>query len=226
MKFFHRMFLFAQDFYIKINSFISPAVLHNTEKHEILKKFLFYKEIEGILGDYIEFGVYEGTSLKGAASYWRKIGSKKMRFYGFDSFTGMAPKKTDYHPFYTHFDFSTDFKQVKKRFSNFPEVSLIPGFFRQTLKKTPKHYNINKAAIVMMDCDLYSSSKLAFDFLGPVIQKGTIFILDDFFNYKGDEKKGVQAAFKKFVKNNRLNLREIIRYGIGGIVYIIIDIKK
>ena len=103
----HKLFLLAQDAFIFLNSFMSPSTIHNVQKHEVIKKALFYKEIEGIKGDYLEFGVYEGTSLKGAAYYWKKIGSKKMKFFGFDSFKGMKPEKGDEHQFYTSFDFST-----------------------------------------------------------------------------------------------------------------------
>lgn len=225
MNFLHRIFLTLQDIYIAVNGFISPSMIHNFEKHDVLKKFLFYKEIEGIDGDYLEFGVYEGTSLKGAASYWKKIGSKKMNFYGFDSFKGMKPEKEDEHPFYTKFDFSTDFKIIRKRFSAFPEVKLVPGFFEDTLKKSAKEYGIKKASIIMMDCDLYSAAKEAFRFLEPVVQKGTVLILDDYFNYLGDKKKGVRAAFEEFVKKNKLGCEEITRYGIGGAVFLISEIR-
>jgi hypothetical protein len=226
MNIIHKLFLLAQDFYIKISSFVSPSIIHNSEKHNVLKKFLFYKEIESIPGDYLEFGVYEGTSLKGAAVYWRKISKKQMNFYGFDSFTGMKPEKDDEHAFYTNFDFSTDFNVIKGRFRGFPEVKLIPGFFQETLKKSPASYGIQKAAIVFIDCDLYSAAKCAFNFVKPVIQKGTIFILDDYFNYLGNAKKGIRAAFNEFAREKGLEFQELTKYGIGGIVFLISNIKK
>lgn len=226
MNLFHRLFLMAQDLYIKLNSLVSPSVIHNTEKHKTLKKMLFYKQIEGIEGDYLEFGVYEGTSLKGAATYWRRIGSKPIRFYGFDSFKGMLPEKGDEHPFYLTFDFSTDFRVVKDRFSALPEVRLIPGFFQQTLSKSPLEYGIKKAAVIMVDCDLPSSSQMVFRFIKPIIQEGTLFILDDYLGYKGDSLKGVRGAFDKFVKDNGLQVSKMCDYGIGGAVFIVSKIKK
>lgn len=221
MNIIHKIFLLVQDTYIKFNSFIPPSVIHNTEKHTILKKALFYKHIENIKGDYLEFGVYEGTSLKGAATYWKKIGKEKINFYGFDSFTGMKIEKGDEHPFYGTFDFSTEFQEIKKRFKNFPEVKLVKGLFQETLKKPQKEYGINKAAIVFIDCDLHSAAKLTFNFIKNIVQEGTILILDDYFNYKADKNKGVQAAFSEFCKNNKIECQELIRYGIGGIVFII-----
>lgn len=226
MKLTHRLFLFSQDLFISLFSLKSPSVIHNVEKHTVLKKALFYKQIEGLEGDYLEFGVYEGTSLKGAASYWRKIGSTSMSFYGFDSFQGMKPEEGDKHSFYTSFDFSTDFKVVKKRFKNFPEVKLIPGFFQETLKKGARDRGIKKAAIVMMDCDLYSSAKNSFNFIRPIIQKGTILILDDFYNYLGDKTKGVRAAFEEFAKSAGLKYELMSTYGIGGVVFIVSGVNN
>ena len=232
MKILHRLFLYIQDLYVSFNNLVSSEIVHNTEKHTAIKKSLFYKGIEGIGGDYLEFGVYEGTSLKGAATYWKKIAKNlpmrtgRMKFYGFDSFSGMKPEKGDEHPFYTSFDFSTDFKAIKKRFSKFPEVILVPGFFQDTLKKTPQNYKINSAGIVMMDCDLYSSAKYAFNFLSKIVHRGTIFILDDYFNYLGGKKVGVRAAFEEFLNKNKIECEEISKYGIGGVVFLVTNIKK
>lgn len=226
MKVFHKLFLFIQDLYIQFNSFVSPSVLHNTEKHAVLKRALFYTYLEGVPGDYLEFGVYEGTSLKGAATYWRSISKQPMHFLGFDSFQGMKIEKGDEHPFYGTFDFSTEFQAIKKRFKRFPEVKLIPGFFQETLQKSPKDYGIAHAAVVMIDCDLYSAAKLSFDFVHGLISKGTVFILDDYFNYKADKTKGVQAAFREFCQKYKVTCEELIRYGVGGNVFIVSDIKR
>lgn len=221
MNFTHKLFLLAQDIYIKLNSLISTSVIHNVEKHSVIKRVLFYKQIENIHGDYLEFGVYEGTSLKGAAAYWRKIGKNGMNFYGFDSFTGMKIESGDEHPFYGTFDFSTEFKEIKKRFRNFPEVKLVKGFFQETLKKSPKDYGIAKASVVLIDCDLHSAAKMAFSFIKDIVQEGTILILDDYFNYRANPNKGVQLAFSDFCRKNKIECTELIRYGIGGNVFIV-----
>ena len=221
MKLTHKLFLLTQDLFIKYNSFISPAVIHNTQKHEVIKKALFYKHIEDVEGDYLEFGVYEGTSLKGAAAYWKRISKENIDFYGFDSFSGMRLEKSDAHKTYGSMDFSTDFQIVKKRFKNFPNVNLIRGYYQDTLKIPPQKRGINKASVIMIDCDLKSSAKLVFNYIRGIISEGTILILDDYFNYKADSHKGVQGAFHEFIKNNKLSYQELIRYGIGGYAVII-----
>lgn len=223
----HRLFLFAQDLYVRANSFLSPSMLHNFEKHDALKRALFYTEIEGVKGDYLEFGVYEGTSLLGAVSYWKKLRSPyKRRFYGFDSFRGMRPAKGDEHPFYTTFDFSTDYRIIRKRFASFPEVSLVPGFFSETLRPSAKAYGIKRAGIVMVDCDLYSAAKEVFSFVAPVTQQGTIFVLDDYYNYRGDPKKGVRAAFEEFLKKEHVSVEQMSTYGIGGVIFLVREVAS
>lgn len=222
----HKIGLFCQDLFVKFNSFISPAVLHNVEKHAAIKKALFYKYLENIPGDYLEFGVYEGTSLKGAATYWRTISKEPIRFFGFDSFEGMRPESKDAHPFYTTFDFSTEYRTIKKRFSSFPNVKLVKGFFQDTLKHGSGHYHIKKAALVLVDCDLYSSAQQTFAFLSPVIGKGTIFVLDDYFNYVGGKERGVRAAFQEFIKKKGIEYEQLQTYGVGGVVFLVTNVKK
>lgn len=223
---FNPLFLLAQDIFVWFESLIPPAVHHNIEKHHILKKMLFYKEIEQLPGDYLEFGVYQGTSLKGAAQYWQRIGTQTMNFLGFDSFEGMQGEKGDEHPFYLSFDFTSDFEQVKRRFHSFPNVKLFKGFYKTSLKKGAKAMGIKRAGIVFLDCDLYSSSQQALNFLKPIVGVGTIFILDDYFNYAANKKRGVQAAFMEFVRTEGWEVTELDRYGVGGIVFILSASKK
>ena len=148
-----------------------------------------------------------------------------MNFYGFDSFQGMNPKKGDEHPFYTTFDFSTDFNVIKKRFARMPEVKLIPGFFEETLKRSPQEYGIGKVAVAMIDCDLYSAAQETFRFLRPIIQKGTVLILDDYFNYLGDKQRGVRAAFVEFCLDG-VECEELMRYGICGVVFLVSNVSQ
>ena len=40
----------------------NPAIIHNIEKYYIIKKVFYLSSIEEIEGDYLEFGVYTGSS--------------------------------------------------------------------------------------------------------------------------------------------------------------------
>jgi len=55
---------------------------------------------------------------------------------------------------------------------------------------------------VFIDSDTYSSAKSCFKFVESIVQEGTFFILDDYFSYKGSDKKGVAAHLRNFYKKN------------------------
>lgn len=41
---------------------MNPAIIHNIEKYYVIKKVHYLSTIEDIDGDYLEFGVYTGSS--------------------------------------------------------------------------------------------------------------------------------------------------------------------
>ena len=91
--------------------------------------------------------------------------------------------------------------------------------------KKPKDYDIKKARVVMIDCDLKEPTALALNFVKDILQKGTIILFDDYIFYKGDESKGEFAAFKEFQeKNPNIKLRSAFEYGYGSKAFIISDI--
>jgi hypothetical protein len=59
-----------------------------------------------------------------------------------------------------------------------------------------------KAAVVYIDCDLYSSTTAALNFAKDFFQKGTILVFDDWFCFYGDPNKGERRAFHEFCKRN------------------------
>jgi O-methyltransferase len=101
-------------------------------------------------------------------------------------------------------------------------VSLIKGYFNKTCDGiAPKTYGIDKALIVMIDCDTLVAAKSCFDFCTPLIQEGTIFILDDYFSYKGSQQKGVTKAFEDWkTQVGQYNFRKVSDYGMGGAMFI------
>jgi len=183
-----------------------------------------------IEGDYFEFGVYSGTTFASAyhsimeayrasftPSQWntdidcqdRSNLWKKMRFFAFDSFQGL-PKPTgiDRH--------SSDFSEGKfsnsmENFKNYihservpsERVEIVPGWFHETLnQETINKCGMKKASIVHIDCDLYESTKLVLEFIGPLLVDGAIIIFDDWFNFKGNPNLGEQKAFTEWLELN------------------------
>ena len=140
------------------------------------------------------------------------------RFIAFDSFVGL-PKPDgidkDHHLFREgRYDCSKGefLKIIKNANLNIKKVKIVEGFFEDSLNYSiKKDLSIKKAAIIMIDCDFYKSTKLVLDFITNLLQNGTVIIFDDWFNYKSNPNKGEQRACKEWLqKNSHIKL---IEYG-------------
>lgn len=208
-----------------------PAVVeHNLGKYGAIKKAFYLTGLEQLEGDYLEFGVFTGSSFVCALRAHRSLsflGEIKTRFYGFDSFSGFGKVSgDDAHPFYKNSTFSVHeqavVRNIKRKAGNLP-VHIISGYFEDTLRgKTASSLGVKRARVVLIDCDLKDPALLSLDFLTPALQKGTVVIMDDFFSYKGDEHKGVAGAFLEFCeKHPDISWRRVYDYGYGGVAYIV-----
>ena len=208
---------------------INPVAYHNYEKFMAIYKVHYLTLFDGIEGDYLEFGVYKGSSFIHSINSFKK--NKKIlrsrierSFYGFDSFEGFGNiKEIDSHPFYRDLNFVTDFKKIEKRINKSSKninSKIIKGFFNKTLSVRPVKYGIKKAAIIFSDADVYSASKDIFNFISEITDIGTYFVLDDFFSFKGSLNKGSYKAFQEFLKKKGISVRKVFDYGMGGSVYV------
>ena len=224
---------FLQDAASAFIARVNPAVIHNLEKYVALKKVHYLAAIEEIEGDYLEFGVFTGSSFCHSIRCVQKLSKinpliSNTKFYGFDSFEGFGDLDSeDDHPFYKDTNFETSFEKVNSRVNKVSKelgFKLIKGFFNESLSEKPSYYGIEKSRIIFIDSDTYSSAKEALVFVTPTIQEGTYIILDDFFSYKGSERKGIAKAFKEFQDKEGIETRHVLTYGMGGVVFIISSI--
>jgi hypothetical protein len=168
---------YIDDYMCSINSVDKPIEIHDIA--------LSHRKIDGL---FLEFGVFRGHTINYIS---KKIGNELI--FGFDSFEGLPQFWRD------GFD-----KGVFNLDNNLPivnsNVRLISGWFDQTLKD----FKIEKPiAYLHIDCDLYSSTKIIFDYLEPHIVPGTIIVFDEYFNYPG-WKHGEFLAFKEFIQAKNL----------------------
>jgi hypothetical protein len=223
---------YLNDLLIKIIAVILPPIaVHNTGKYFALKKAFYLTTIDGVEGDYIEFGVFSGSSMSCALHCARttRLGKLKetSQFFGFDSFEGFGDvSDKDRHLFFTDNNFAVNLVKVKKRLNRIKrknqKLTLVKGFFSETLDGlTPTRYDIDFASVILIDCDTYSAATSCLRFSAPIIQEGTIIIIDDYANYRGNSNKGTYGAFQDFLKSfEEFQFRIIFHYGIGGIAYI------
>ena len=190
----------------------------------------------GIEGDYYEFGVYRGNSLINAlrARQWvsKKFGRPGCtRLYAFDSFTGLPPltdaDKLDSYDVFEEGIYACSREEVEEelRKAGVPvnDVCFVPGFYDQSLKtgETRRLTQGSVAAIVHIDCDLYSSATECLAFLNRYIQDGTVLLFDDWFCYRGRPDRGVQHAFSEWLPGTGYIKSEYFRYSWAGIAFIL-----
>jgi hypothetical protein len=221
---------FLQDWASALVAGLNPAIVHNLEKYHTLKKVHYLSAIEDVEGDYLEFGVFTGSSFCHSIRCCKnlaKLNPKTLitKFYGFDSFAGFGTLEgDDKHPFYTDENFVTSLPAVNRRANRVAgeiKYQLIPGFFKDTLRAGASQLGIEKSRIIFIDSDTYSSASEALTFCIPTLQEGSFIILDDFYSYRGSEQKGVKRAFSEFIAKSNIKVRHVFTYGLGGVVYVV-----
>lgn len=228
--------LFIQNFFSSLVVLIHPFLENTLSKYTAIKKAMFINYHDNTFGDYLEFGVFTGSSFNFAMKInkkMEKIFKRKIdtQFIGFDSFDGFGEiKPHDENPSFKNSFFKVNKKKIIRNIeknSKKQNFKLIEGFYQQTLKnKNTNDYGINKSRIIMIDCDLKESTTLALNFAKPSLQEGTIIIFDDFNFYKGNRNKGEFGAFEDF-KNQNPNIifRRVFDYGYSGRAFIISSVS-
>jgi hypothetical protein len=178
-------------------------------------------------GDYLEFGVYDGSSFIQAYHAQRYAHQKALkqygflmsdqvranqeriwqtrRFFAFDSFEGLPDVKgPDQNGPFKRGDYSCSLDTVRTNLAtahvDLDRVSFIKGWYQDTLTpSTREAHRMQSAAIVHIDCDLYESAKVALNFITPLLQDGTVIIFDDWFQFRGHPQKGEQRAFREWL---------------------------
>jgi len=222
--------LFIQNFVATIVSIVPPYLEFSVAKYQAIKKAMFITAQDKTCGSYLEFGVFTGSSFNFAMKVNKKIekifGNTDCEFIGFDSFKGFGEiKKEDENPGFTNQIFYVDKKKVLKNIKKCAKgqkMRIVEGFYKETIEnKTTKDLNIGKARVVLIDCDLKESARLALEFVKPSIQEGTIILFDDFVFYKGNKNKGEYGAFMDFQKKHpEILFRRIFDYGYGSRAFI------
>jgi len=222
--------LFIQNFAATIVSFIPPYLEFSIAKYQAIKKAMFITAHDETHGSYLEFGVFTGSSFNFAMKVNKKIekifGETDCEFIGFDSFNGFGKiKEDDKNPRFKDHVFSVNEQKVLKNIDNMAKdqkYRIVKGFYQDTIKnKTTKDLKINKARVVMIDCDLKESTEIALEFIKPSIQEGTIILFDDYVFFKGSKDKGEYGAFDDFRKKNpQVLFRRAFDYGYGSRAFI------
>lgn len=224
-------------------------------QQSLIDKAARFVACEMVEGDYVEFGVYQGGSFVAAYHALRNAFAKRikhagdnsrdpqsqerqriwdnMRFIGFDSFEGLPELKgidTDTKDFKKgQYAFGLD--AFRKRISQdgvpLSSTVLIPGWFCDTCtEETRKKHQIDKAAVIWIDGDLYESAVDALKFCTPLLQDGTVIIFDDWYAFRGSPYRGEQRAFAEWTANlSEFTVREYQKEGVWRNSFIVSKVE-
>lgn len=169
----------------------SRRVRDRTEVFDVVAKNVRDRDVL-----YLEFGVFEGQSMR----YWSNaLKNPKARLHGFDSFEGLPE------------DFDVEGPHVKGTFDvggRIPKIddsriTFHKGWFDQTVPKfTPPDHDV---MVLCMDADLFSSTKVVLDSLRPWIRKGTYIYFDDMSRPEHEPR-----AFDEFMRTTGLQFRLVV----------------
>ena len=112
--------LFIQNFVSSIITLIHPYFENTVSKYTAIKKAFYITAHDDTLGDYLEFGVFTGSSFNFAIKINRKIDKifnkqTSCEFIGFDSFQGFGEiKDFDQHPSFKNKFFLVNKNRKKK----------------------------------------------------------------------------------------------------------------
>jgi hypothetical protein len=161
-------------------------------------------QVNGITGDYAEFGCHHGGSFQSA--YKAMAGrSVERHLWAFDSW-GSLP---DDHPRDAHPGWELEgasaggvatFHNALKR-AGVPRdaYTAVEGYYKDTLPPLGADAAPADIALAYVDCDLYSSTVDVLEFLAPRLKHGMIVAFDDYYCWSPTDVSGERAAMLEFL---------------------------
>jgi hypothetical protein len=168
-----------------------------------LYRYVLSQIPEKVDGLFLEFGVYKGDSINRMADLRSDV-----RWYGFDSFEGL-PEAWTLGARKGAFNVGGILPAVRGN------VTLVKGFFEETLPHFVVQHRNERVVFMHVDCDLYSATKTVFDQLDGMLEPGAIIIFDEYFNYP-DWENGEYKAFAEYVAATGRSFEYIAYVRTGG----------
>lgn len=161
-------------------------------------------------GDYLEFGVFWGNSFINAWHSARVTGRNDVHFFAFDSFQGLpdpARSLPDESGEFEEGAYSCDRDTFEQNLVqggvDMTRVTVVEGFYETSLESNkPGDLGLQAASVVWIDCDLYSSTVCALDYVTDLLQEGTVLIFDDWYCFRGRPDRGEQLACAEWLDRN------------------------
>lgn len=179
----------------------------DTQREYLFKCITRFCHLNGLRhGYYLEFGCHKGRTMRLAWDH--SSGLFDWTYVAFDSFEGLPEiPPIDRNPMWEKGKCATTEEELIAivKSSGMPRDRLITvkGFYDQSLTNEIANKLLpRKAAVVYVDCDLYTSTVPVLKFVMNFLQKGTIIVFDDWFCFHADPERGQRRAFAEFCREN------------------------
>lgn len=148
----------------------------NAQEFAVGDRYALYDHVNRqIIGggpiQYLEFGVWEGASIR----KWCELNTHPAsRFYGFDSFEGLPEHFTNDAP-KGAFQLGGAAPIIDD-----PRAQCVKGLFQETLRKFLESFQHDSRLVVHIDCDLYSSTLFCLTVLDRFLTPGSVILFDEY----------------------------------------------
>jgi len=197
------------------------ALFQPLHGEDVIDAAVMLLAVNGVRGDVVEFGVFQGRSLQHlwfSHRWFEHLIRDEVRpilrgadpepltrhFWGYDSFEGLPAHDepvAGQPKWIAQGAFAAPLAFVERglRKARIPEsaVTLVPGWYEDSLAPGTDPHPA-RVALAHIDCDLYSSTAHCLEFLAPRLVDGAIVIFDDWWLHRGHPDQGEQRAFAEF----------------------------
>lgn len=188
---------------------------------QFLNACVAFVTYNNIPGDYYEFGVYRPRTMIWVGKLFEQYGNP-VKLWGFDSFEGLPDPKGDktFLPFYKgQYAYTWESADRDLTKAKIKDYELIKVWFDklQDLKE-----DFPRACMVLVDCDLYESTRDVLEFMRDKIGPGTLLLFDDWYTCKNWE-GGEQKAFYEWKDKYNINVGDFKDFAHMGKAFIILE---
>lgn len=204
-------------------------VNRQTEKYRFFRGVFDFLKENNVEGDYHEYGCHRCRTFRMALTEARRHDLEAMKFFAFDSFSGLPQPSSDpSQRLWSGGALTTSREQflnmVREHGIYADRVVTVEGYYANSLTAELRAQFAAREkpiALATIDCDLYESAKPVFEFIEPLLQEGSVLYIDDMFaGYKGSPAKGVARAFREFRQTSRFSFVRHMDIGWWGRAFI------
>jgi O-methyltransferase len=188
--------------------------------------FVYFNKIEG---NFIEFGVGSGTTLKLAIANARARKMTRMVFFGIDTFQGFPETQGPEIAFETYSSIvgSRSFtrKEILKtlRIRDDRDLHLVKcNMESDDLSSLTVKMQELKISIVHLDMDFYMPTLNALNMIFTSLSVGSVLMFDNYFFFAANDDMGERRAFREFqLLHPEVVISNYFNYGWHGMAFVV-----